>query len=678
MATAREIGRVEFFAPLPEWALEMLAARAQERTYAAGDFIARQHEKATFAHVLTSGEVQVLLRFEGTGDLVTETLTEANPMIGWSVFRPPYRYTASIRCQSPCTALAIPREAFDAVFEVEPALEVSLLRQAAAVVADRLESTVTVLVGDESTEFPNGGGLRHPQNASQPPTVDSVSEHDFDVLLEAPFFEHFSQTELAALAQQARVEIHPAGSVILAHGGVATALHMLVAGRARLIYGDQSDLGDPPAAFSWQTIAEPGRVLGWSALVAPFRYRAGAIAVRYCRTMVFDHDTLVAFADEHPGFGVRLMRQVLQLLGSRLRESRMRLIARRYDDEVLAIRALIDQHAEELSVTSPLHKLPVFLENRVTMPDAITAMRLLEVHGDQNERTLAASCLDMMDNISTELEIYQRLQTIYQHVAGASENIDPTELRRSCCEEFRDLFALTHYVIEGARWLPEEPGHIVVMNHLTNDESNRLPNGFRLTLDTHFVSSMILFAKYGQAPIRVIRKSSPDEYAHQMYYDRLGYIYVYRADVDPIEIAEGAAAEERRAAFLRMGQDQLARSQNIVICPEGDCTGTGNSPLPFKTGAFRLAAFTEPGPLVIPISVANFDKRLTRTTLAAIVHEPFRLSDHLGADATDAELRSWVNGYQTIFADYVRDTIALAEAEGARPRGSGPLAQRLN
>jgi hypothetical protein len=45
------------------------------------------------------------------------------------------------------------------------------------------------------------------------------------------------------------------------------------------------------------------------------------------------------------------------------------------------------------------------------------------------------------------------------------------------------------------------------MNHLDNHPDNLLPNNFPLTLDTHFVASMILFERYGAAPIRVIRKS---------------------------------------------------------------------------------------------------------------------------------------------------------------------------
>jgi hypothetical protein len=39
----------------------------------------------------------------------------------------------------------------------------------------------------------------------------------------------------------------------------------------------------------------------------------------------------------------------------------MRLVAHRYDDVVVAIRDLLAQSGPQLSVTSPLHKLPLYL-----------------------------------------------------------------------------------------------------------------------------------------------------------------------------------------------------------------------------------------------------------------------------------------------------------------------------
>ena len=336
MVSAADLAEVDFLAELPQWAREELARHAHRVRFGAGDVITRQHEKADTAHVLTHGSVEVLLRFDGTGDLLIGTLTEAAPTLGWSAFRPPYRYTASIRCQGPCSTIAIPRQGFEELFQIDPGLEIPLLRRVAGVVADRLERTVDLLLGrpsaaDDYIGGPVVGPRPGPAAATDGPARGELPDEVLAVLEDAPFFEHFSRVELDALAQRAHVADHAAGHHIVHLGAAADSFHMLISGTARLVYTDEAP-ATPGEAFSSQTITEPGRVIGWSALVEPFRYRAGALAATRCRTMVFDHNELLGLAAEHPGFGRRLMLQVLWLLGNRLRETRMRMIARRYDD----------------------------------------------------------------------------------------------------------------------------------------------------------------------------------------------------------------------------------------------------------------------------------------------------------------------------------------------------------
>lgn len=135
-----------FFDPLPDWARQELAHAAESRSLAAGDFIVAQHDKATHACFLKSGVAQVLLKFDGADDLVIESLTEPGSVIGWSVFRPPYRYTASIRCETPCEIVLVPRSAFRSVFRQDPGLEYPLLQRAAQVVANRLAHTQSLLI----------------------------------------------------------------------------------------------------------------------------------------------------------------------------------------------------------------------------------------------------------------------------------------------------------------------------------------------------------------------------------------------------------------------------------------------------------------------------------------------------------------------------------------------------
>ena len=482
-----------------------------------------------------------------------------------------------------------------------------------------------------------------------------------EVLAGAPFFDPFSQDQLTLIAQDAHTTHFESGQTLFDLDQGADTLHVLVSGIVALGFSHEGATDTPGISIGEQwTIADRGRIVGWSALVPPYAYNATAIAQEPVTTLAINGVTLRELAAQDPGMGVLLMRQVLTVIGNRIRETRIRRVAQRYDDEVLAVELLIEENSEQLSVSSPLRKLPIFLRNRLTISDAFDAIELLTVHGDEIERSLAEVCLDLMTRMRRELDIFQRLQAIYQQVAAADSTRSPAQLRDDCSAAFCDLFHETDYVIQGMDLLPDTPGQLFIMNHLTNDDENLLPNGFRLTIDTHFVAGMILFRKYGQAPVRVIRKANPDEYAHQMYYDRLGYIYVYRGHVDPVGLAKGADERERRRDFLLQASSCLDLGENLVICPEGNCCDTEESPLPFKAGAFRLARFAQPEPLVVPITVANFDKRLSRNRLVAQIHKPFRMSEVLAPDANETELFAWVNAFQHQYADWVAQTRALA------------------
>jgi CRP-like cAMP-binding protein len=154
MIPVSELANLAFFESLSTASLQILADAAQIQEFAAEDFIARQHYRANSADFLQSGRAQVLLRFEGADDLVIETLTEPGAMIGWSAFRPPYRYTASIRCESPCTLVRVPRTAFDLAFEQDPKLEYTILQRTARVLANRLAQTQSLLLPKKDELLP--------------------------------------------------------------------------------------------------------------------------------------------------------------------------------------------------------------------------------------------------------------------------------------------------------------------------------------------------------------------------------------------------------------------------------------------------------------------------------------------------------------------------------------------
>jgi CRP-like cAMP-binding protein/1-acyl-sn-glycerol-3-phosphate acyltransferase len=498
--------------------------------------------------------------------------------------------------------------------------------------------------------------------------VSSRVDRELDLLCNSPFFEGLDPEHIEHFARVARTEMFERGDRIIVQGEPATLFYVLVEGKIELSFrkpgtevprneeaGPEMEGQAPP-----HIVSHPGYPVGWASIVEPHRYRATAIARERTEMLVLSRDLFEEYMKKRPGFGLVFMRRVLWLIGNHLRMTRTRLVATRYGSVPQTVRALLEQNATALSVTSPLHKIPHYLENRLTLDDARSTLKVLKTDGDEVERELAAQIADLLDDVWQEVKIFQQLQSIYELVANAPEMMSPEELRRRSCEAFAELFEGTEYLIRGEENLPDEPGHIFIMNHLSNHLDNLLPNDFILTLDTHFVASMILLRKYGEAPVRVVRKSDPGEYGHQKFYDRLGYIYVYSGHVDPADDDPLSSPEQRRRLFLDTARESLRNGKNIVICPEGTSTETENSPLPFKTGAFHLAANIQPEPLLVPIAVANFDKKLTRTRTVAIVHEPIRLSEHLGEDIEARPLREFVNGYvYKCFQDYVREAVRL-------------------
>ena len=250
-------------------------------------------------------------------------------------------------------------------------------------------------------------------------------------------FDALTEDQLDWLAERGIVRDYSAGSTVFAEGDPATAFFLLVSGAVELSFDTQADKEGPNLAV--QTISHVGHPIGWSAMVEPYAYRATATALQPTRLLMLDRDVLERQAKAHPRFGVALMRAIVGVVGDRLRATRLRSVARRYDDVVVAIRDLLEQHGTQLSVTSPLHKLPYYLQHRLTLADAFHTLDLLRLHGDQAERSLAALCADVLERVRRELRIYQQLQQIYEAVAGAPATMRPEEVRRRSMLGFRRL-----------------------------------------------------------------------------------------------------------------------------------------------------------------------------------------------------------------------------------------------
>lgn len=146
MVPIEKLKQLSFFQWMPEQAIEEFSNSAVEVHFKPGDIIIRQHDEAQFFFFLLSGTVQFLIRFEGVKDLFVGKTDVSGSIIGWSAFRMPYRYNATVRCEKPCHAIRLPREVLDKTFETDPQFGYNFLKRVAATLSDRLKQTLNILV----------------------------------------------------------------------------------------------------------------------------------------------------------------------------------------------------------------------------------------------------------------------------------------------------------------------------------------------------------------------------------------------------------------------------------------------------------------------------------------------------------------------------------------------------
>lgn len=141
MVPVEQLAKVPFFKGVPAWAMRRLAADAREVRLERNESFIHQHDQSHTIWFLLSGSVQILLRVEGVDDLLVGRVSENGALLGWSAFRAPYRYSASVRCEEECRLLRVPHAGVIDVIEKDPRVGYELYRRVAAVLADRLEQT---------------------------------------------------------------------------------------------------------------------------------------------------------------------------------------------------------------------------------------------------------------------------------------------------------------------------------------------------------------------------------------------------------------------------------------------------------------------------------------------------------------------------------------------------------
>ncbi len=143
-----------------------------------------------------------------------------------------------------------------------------------------------------------------------------------EMILQVDLFEGISEALAAKIAEIASERTCARGEMILFEGEKAEALHVLLEGKVSI----KVSMTSRPANVTAGVIDEPFRAFGWSGLVAPFYHTASVLSEEKTRVLVIPGDKLMALLESEPDCGFVVMRKLTELIGNRLRNSRMVLV----------------------------------------------------------------------------------------------------------------------------------------------------------------------------------------------------------------------------------------------------------------------------------------------------------------------------------------------------------------
>ena len=141
-----------------------------------------------------------------------------------------------------------------------------------------------------------------------------------DTLRACELFTALNDQELLKIATIACDHTYDAGAVICAERDLAEQLFILKEGRVQLRFRLRPGLG--PGGEVTIDEVEPGRIFGWSSLVKQRRFTASATALEQVVLIAIQGDDLSTLFDEDTHIGFVVMKQLAEVIASRLHHTR--------------------------------------------------------------------------------------------------------------------------------------------------------------------------------------------------------------------------------------------------------------------------------------------------------------------------------------------------------------------
>ncbi|MEQ8237939.1 MAG: cyclic nucleotide-binding domain-containing protein [Cyclobacteriaceae bacterium] len=631
--------------------LDSLFSAGEKVSLHFGAVFTEQFARADYFYLLIDGQVSFHLTVtdEEQQILVGYSNTDRTP-IGWSGLNSPKRYATTVKVSS--ARASFMRWDYDDLLSILNADE-HLFIEFLKMTCDRASFLIREAILLLSKYSPNladtsfNNGPEEFQHTSKP------EDEDIQLFLRrSPFFEIFDEPALEAIANCIARRQYLNGDTIYEQGKTSEGMFILVSGKVAFTYEDSQS-----EHINFRELSSTGFVVGWSSILGA-KSLVNAFAIQDTVLYFIPNECIASYIKEDQSFTKTFYFRLMWLIGNQLQAIRARLISLKFDKEIIAIRNLIDQNTTKLALHSPVHQLPHLLKDKLTIQSGLQLLDNLKKNGNSVEKNIADNAISELSEVKKEARFYKGLVDLYEKVVDSGD-LPFVKVRKITARKSIELFEPIPHVIKGMELLPESGGNIFIYNHLRNHPYNTLPNNFQITLDSHFISSMILHKKYGDPGIRIVRIGRGAEYGHQDYYGNQGHIDVYTSESD-VKNNHKKDLEAKRQAFYNEAGDHLSKGLNLLMSPEGTSFSTEESPGPFKSGAFRLALGCDPEPYIIPISIAHFDRRIRRNVVSCVIHEPFKVSEFISDPSDKTQMSAFLSRYQHEFKIYVDEATKLA------------------
>ncbi len=235
-----------------------------------------------------------------------------------------------------------------------------------------------------------------------------------------------------------------------------------------------------------------------------------------------------------------------------------------------------------------------------------------------------------------------------------------SDARIVAAKYLQKVFSLNKYDLLGTENLPLKSGVVFIYNHISNNDDYLLKNDFQITLDSHFISSMVSYKYYKSPGVRVIRHSLPYEMEHAQYYNKFGYIKVYSKNYLPENISKEKINDAKKE-FYKKAKEALVQGENLIVNPEGISSSTETSPSTFKAGVFKMIMRSGLDPLVVPLVMINFDKLNSETIYRCEIKKPFRLSSLIDNYDDKKKLDTFLINLNGDYQNWVNDLRKFSE-----------------